>query len=246
MTSLLRLADADVLDAVRTALGTVRDPELDEPITDLGFVTSCIVRDGHADVRLRLPTAFCSPNFAYLMTSDAYDAVAAVRGVRSADIRLEDHHDSARINAGVAAQAGFVATYGSEAAAELDELRMVFRRKAHVACLERASRHLIAAGWELEALPTATLRDLSEPERGRLRRRRADIGLPTDNDALLLVDEEGTPIAPEDVSMRLRYARTVRVSIEGNSDFCRGLLTTRYPQSAADQRPRGDGEEATA
>ncbi|SBW26873.1 hypothetical protein FDG2_5078 [Candidatus Protofrankia californiensis] len=247
MTSAARVgtADAAMLGAARAALGTVRDPELDEPITDLGFVTGCAVDGGHVEVRLRLPTAFCAPNFAYLMTSDAYDAVAAVPGVRSLEVRLEDHHDAERINAGVAAQAGFVGTYGKEASAELDELRMVFRRKAHIACLERASRHLLAAGWEMADLPTATLHDLPEPDLSSLRRRRADIGLSTDGDALLLVDEAGVPIAPQDVSVRLRFARTVRVSIEGNSQFCRGLLTTRYPQSAADQRPHGEGEEAT-
>jgi metal-sulfur cluster biosynthetic enzyme len=245
VSSLLRSADAQVLDAVRTALSEVRDPELDEPITDLGFVTSCTVRAGHVAVRLRLPTAFCAPNFAYLMTSDACDAVTAVRGVGSADVRLEDHHDSERINAGVAAHAGFRGTYGDEAAAELDELRLVFRRKAHVACLERACRHLLAAGWQLEELPAATLRDLAEPDRSILRRRRADIDLPTGSGDVLLVDEDGTPIAAEDVSMRLRFAHTVRVSIEGNAHFCRGLLTTRYPESAADQRPQRDGQEAT-
>jgi metal-sulfur cluster biosynthetic enzyme len=37
---------------VYEALGTVYDPELDEPITTLGFVGSCVV-DGH-DVSVRL------------------------------------------------------------------------------------------------------------------------------------------------------------------------------------------------
>jgi len=35
----------------------VRDPELDEPITTLGFVASCTVSaEGQAQIRLRLPT----------------------------------------------------------------------------------------------------------------------------------------------------------------------------------------------
>ena len=56
------------------ALETVRDPELDEPITSLGFVAACTVSsDGDAQVRLRLPTYFCAPNFAYLMVADADD-----------------------------------------------------------------------------------------------------------------------------------------------------------------------------
>ena len=66
------------------ALETVRDPELDEPITSLGFVASCAVSAaGDAQVRLRLPTYFCAPNFAYLMVADAYDAVSALPGVRT-------------------------------------------------------------------------------------------------------------------------------------------------------------------
>ena len=47
--------------SVLAALGTVRDPELDEPVTSLGFVASCTVSaDGVADVHLRLPTYFLS------------------------------------------------------------------------------------------------------------------------------------------------------------------------------------------
>ena len=62
---------------VRAALDTVRDPELDTSIVELGFVTACSVDDdGTARVRLRLPTFFCAPNFAFLMVADAYDAVA--------------------------------------------------------------------------------------------------------------------------------------------------------------------------
>src|ERR1700757_421880 len=84
------------------ALGTVRDPELDEPITSLGFVAACTVSpDGDAEVRLRLPTYFCAPNFAYLMVADAYDAVTAVTGVRTARVLLEDHFAADAINGGV-------------------------------------------------------------------------------------------------------------------------------------------------
>ena len=48
MTGVLR-------DAVWAALGTVRDPELDEPITELEFVSSCTVSsDGVATVLRRV------------------------------------------------------------------------------------------------------------------------------------------------------------------------------------------------
>ncbi|MFB4283207.1 hypothetical protein ACBJ59_48450 [Nonomuraea sp. MTCD27] len=38
----------------------------------------------------------------------------------------------------------------------------------------------------------------------------------------------GAPIPEEEAERRLRFARVVRVSIEGNAGFCRGLLRTRY------------------
>ena len=64
--------------AALRALETVRDPELDEPITSLGFVASCAVSAaGDAQIRLRLPTYFCAPNFAFLMVDDARVAVQA-------------------------------------------------------------------------------------------------------------------------------------------------------------------------
>jgi len=237
----------DVHSAVIAALSTVRDPELDESIVDLGFVTESSVIDGHAHVRLRLPTYFCAPNFAYLMVADAHDAVSGVPGVESASIVLEDHFASTEINAGVAAGAGFVGSFGEEAAAELGELRLTFQRKAHTACLERACQRLMNAGWTISLLPKAELRDLPDgPERNSLLRRRADIGLPLDDQATVLVDDAGSPIPEEQVPIRLRFARAVRVSIDGNAHFCRGLLTTRYPHAAADQRPRRLGDEATA
>ncbi len=97
------------------ALETVRDPELDEPITSLGFVASCTVSaDGDAEVRLRLPTYFCAPNFAYLMVADAYDAVSVLPGVRRTLVVLEDHFASDAINDDVAAQAGFVQSFDGE------------------------------------------------------------------------------------------------------------------------------------
>ena len=51
----------DLVSEVRAALGTVVDPELDEPITDLGFVRSVSVVGADVEVHLRLPTSFCAP-----------------------------------------------------------------------------------------------------------------------------------------------------------------------------------------
>ncbi|MGN9821494.1 metal-sulfur cluster assembly factor [Streptomyces sp. SD11] len=236
-------------DAARTALDAVFDPELDEPITDLGFVRSVTVAaDGVLTVHLRLPTSFCSPNFAYLMASDAKDALTALPWARQVVVALDDHHDSDLINRGLAADAGYRGTFGAEAEKDLEELRSTFRRKAHTAAMERALALLLRADPDLteEALHDVVLADLPDAAASAaLIRRRAALGLGVAPSDPVLVDEEGRRYEPGEIPLRLRFARAVRVSIDGNAHFCRGLLRTRYPQSGADQSPRaGDTTEA--
>lgn len=240
MTAVLALG-TDLGEAVWSALGTVVDPELDEPITDLGFVSECSVVDDAVRVRLRLPTAFCSPNFAYLMASGAYDAVTAVTGVRRLTLTLDDHSDSAAINAGIAAQLGFAGAFPAETAAELHALRLIFQRKAHLAYVERACSAMVATGWAAGALDRLRLSDLPAGRlRDGLRKRRADLGLPVGDGCVVCVDEAGEPWPADELPRRLRFAKAVRVSIDGNAHFCRGLLQTRY--SGADS-PLGDGRD---
>jgi len=218
--------------AVWAALDTVHDPELDQPITDLEFVSSCTVSgDGVAAVRLRLPTFFCAPNFAWLMVADAHDAVSAVPGVVRAEIALDDHFAAPTINEGVAARAGFVAAFPGEAQSELDELRAVFLRKAALAGQDRIARPLVDAGSTPEDLAATRLDDLApSPDLDRLRQRRAAVGLPHGPDAPLLLHPDGAPVAAEQVPLHLRRARLTRVGIEANTHTCRDLLAARYPE----------------
>ena len=76
---------------VLDALSGVRDPELDEPITDLEFVSELRLEGDSAFLRLRLPTYFCAPNFAYLMVADAREALLSVPVVETARVVFEDH-----------------------------------------------------------------------------------------------------------------------------------------------------------
>lgn len=240
---------ADLEQEVRRALDTVFDPELDEPITDLGFVRSVVVDGkGSVTVHLRLPTSFCAPNFVWLMASDAREAVRAVPGADRVTVELDDHHDSELVNRGLAAGKDFKATFGAEAEQDLDALRSVFRRKAHVAAMERA-----ATAW-LKADPARTEADvaglvLADLSPGRsadaLIRRRNALGWSSNPQDHVLVDEHGRAVAPDEAGRRLRMARSVRVSVDGNASFCRGLLATRYPGAEADQAPRADGDGAT-
>ena len=217
--------------AVLAALATVRDPELDEPVTTLGFVSSCTVSaDGQTRVRLRLPTYFCAPNFAFLMVADAYDAVAAVPGVSSAEVILDDHFASDAINAGVASRAGFAASFDGEAVDELDELRAAFLRKAVLAGTDLVCRPLAAAGLTPAELTTLTLGATPvSPELDRLRQRRRDLGLPADDGSLLLIDPATGDRIPESrVPLHLRRARLTRTGIDANTSICSGMLKARY------------------
>lgn len=216
---------------VLAALDAVRDPELDEPVTTLGFVSSCTVStDGVAQVHLRLPTYFCAPNFAFLMVADAYDAANAVPGVRQTEVVLDDHFASTEINGGVAARSGFVQAFDREAVAELGDLRRDFLRKAVWAGTDRVARPLAAAGYTEQQLAALTLgqtpasRDLQ-----RLRERRRELGLPHgDDDPLLLDPVTGQGIGADALPLHLRRARLTRVSLDANSGICRGMLHHRY------------------
>jgi len=221
-------------EQVYAALGSVVDPELDEPVTDLGFVRSVAVRGVLVEVHLRLPTSFCSPNFAYLMASDAKDALVALPWTDRVVVELDDHHDSDLINAGLAADAGYRGTFRHEAEESLDQLRETFRIKAHTAAMERCLTGLLRARPDLaeESLGEVTLGDLPDDEHtAALLRRRTAVGLPARAEARVLVDHRGRP--PADVPLALRRARSTRISIDGNAHFCRGLLATRYGEEPA-------------
>ncbi len=217
--------------AAYDALGAVVDPELDEPITDLGFVRSLEVAGTTVSVHLRLPTSFCSPNFAYLMASDSKDALTGLDWTEQVVVELDDHHDSDLINRGLAADAGYRGTFLHEAESDLDELRVTFQRKAHTAAMERCLTGLLRADPErdVESLGEVLLADLPAGDHtDALLRRRATLGLPDDAEALVMVDHLGEGCPPDDVPLRLRMARSTRISIDGNAHFCRGLLGTRY------------------
>ncbi|HSE70332.1 MAG TPA: iron-sulfur cluster assembly protein [Nocardioidaceae bacterium] len=221
--------DVALEERVRTALATVRDPELDESITELDFVASLRVTGSTVRVELRLPTYFCAPNFAYLMVADAHDAVTAVPGVEAVEVRLLDHFASEEINAGVSGGRGFAGSFPGLADDELHELRVTFRRKAHQACQERVASRLVGSGRTVEELAGLTLGDaVPGPELERLRRRRAELDLPAGDEAPLLLAADGTPVTAPDLPAQLRLARTTRISIEGNAGLCRGLLGVRY------------------
>ena len=209
-------------DDVLAALGTVYDPELDEPITALRFVASCEVADsGAVDVRLRLPTPQCAPNFAFLMAADARDAVRSVPGVGAVSVVLEDHYTGKEINTAVASGGGFGDAFPGEVEGELDALRTLFRRKALVA----------RQGRLLPSVPdpaSARLGNLSGPDAERCRELRAELGIDASGEAPAFVRGDGTPVPPSELARFARMASLTAVSLEANGGVCRSLLQVRY------------------
>jgi metal-sulfur cluster biosynthetic enzyme len=215
---------------VLEALGTVYDPELDEPITSLRFVTSCEVSaDGDVDVRLRLPTPQCAPNFAYLMAADARNAVRRLPEVRDVTVVLEDHYTGDEINAAVGRGEGFAEAFPGETEGELDALRELFQRKALVARESRVCEQLLAAGATPEEVTAQRVADLpDDPEARRCVALRRQLGIPAVDEAPAFVRPDGEPVAAADLRMWLRKASLMRTSLEVNGGICRSLLRIRY------------------
>ncbi len=209
---------------VLEALAEVYDPELDEPITRLGFVTSCSIDpDGDVQITLRLPTPQCAPNFAFLMAADARAAVRGLPGVRGVSVRLEDHFTGAEINHALQNGDGFAGAFPGETTDdELDALRELFLRKALTA---RQSRLCQTLGAEDPlALRLGDLPDSEDARRCLELRRR--LGLPLTPGSPAFVLPNGDPIT--DLARWLRTARLTRVSLETNGGICRSLLQARH------------------
>jgi metal-sulfur cluster biosynthetic enzyme len=226
------------VEEVLDALSGVRDPEIDEPLTDLGFVASVQVDGGSVDVHLRLPTFFCAPNFAYLMVADARQAVQALPEVSDVTLTLDDHFASDEINGATAAGGGFDAAFPGESVGELAELRDLFTRKAFTARQSRLCDGLLRAGRTVEELADLRLGALNgEPGVTHCVALRERLGIDASPGSPAFVLADGSALDAEGLARFVRVARLVRLSLEGNAGLCRSLLATRYgipdPEEAA-------------
>jgi metal-sulfur cluster biosynthetic enzyme len=216
---------------VLEALGEVNDPELDEPITSLRFVTSCeVTPEGDVEVLLRLPTPQCAPNFAYLMAADARDAVRRLPEVRRVAVRIDDHYTGEEINAAIARGEGFTAAFPGETCDDdLASLRTLFQRKALVARQARLCETLLADGATPEQVAARRVAELPDvPDTKRCLDLRRRLGIPRDHDSPAFVLPNGEPVAAPELKRWLRTARLVRMSLDVNGGICRSLLKTRH------------------
>ena len=233
--AVLKVDMANALDEVHQQLAKVYDPELDQPLTELGFIGGVDIAGDKVTVRFRLPTYWCAANFAYMMSSDIRERVSELPWVKRVDVLLQDHFHDDEINEGIKNGKTFLATF-PDATDSLDDLRETFRVKAFQARQERVLRWLIRKGLQEEAILQMRVGDLEELLKKRqvakLVERYLDIRqerkLPGDISAEAFTNPDGTPIDPGGLQLLLNKASSTRLSMEFNTAFCSGLLKTRY------------------
>jgi metal-sulfur cluster biosynthetic enzyme len=225
-------------DEVQARLDRVTDPELDEPVTALGFVTSVEVAGDEVRVGFRLPTYWCAANFAYLMADDMRREIAALPWVRRVRIELGEHMYAETINRGLNDGRSFDETFTGAACGEIEAVRRAFlgksfqRRQEHVLTALRAASHTDQA---IVALQVKELRGLADETADAYLRRR-DVPGPFLEDDPAFVTVEGDPVQAPALGLYLRRLRNVAVNIEFNGALCRGLLAARFDEEQPDEQ----------
>jgi metal-sulfur cluster biosynthetic enzyme len=224
------------LEQIRTALDTVTDPEIDESVAELEFVSRVEVSDKNdVCIEFRLPTYWCAPNFAFMMASDMRDAVMEMGWVRSVTVQLLDHFSADLINRGVALKQDFRDAFPGETDDDLASVRLKFLGKAFERRQELLIRHLLSAGYSGERISQISLRELVglslDHEGTRLRTlyifawRRLH---PEWSDVnLAFVALSGDRLEPGQFPSYLRRIGGVRRNAEYNGFICRSLLAER-------------------
>ena len=238
--------------AVMAALDTVLDPELDEPVTTMGFIEALTIEGRTAEIVFRLPTFWCSANFAFLMASDMRCAVESLPFIDVASVRLVDHFASRKINQGVAAGLGFAAVFSGEAETNLEEIRRTFRERAFLGRQEKLLR-LLAGLWGVEQALVTTMADLDalnghddDEVRGltlrylAMRRHEGSSAAP---DAAAFITLGGAPVTPAGYPVHLRALRSARGAAEANAEMCRLYLEARIAHPAPGCEPENRQDE---
>jgi metal-sulfur cluster biosynthetic enzyme len=228
-------------------LESVMDPELDESVTELNFVTHADVdANNRVHIGFRLPTYWCAANFSFLMADDMRRAVAALPWVAGVEIVLGEHMYADKINAGLARGLSFQDTFGDEADGDVEEVRRTFLVKAFQRRQAALLALLVAAGIPAERLVAMTIADLErtplDAVGAKLARRyleRRDIVGVLQPEALAFLASDGGVLNSETLPRYLSSIRRVGVNAEFNGALCRGLLAVRFDlETPLPSRPR--------
>ncbi|MCY0909925.1 MAG: iron-sulfur cluster assembly protein [Sulfobacillus thermotolerans] len=231
-------------EEVWRALEDVTDPELDEPVADLGFISQITCLEHAVTLTLRLPTYWCSPNFAYLMMEDLQRAIQRLPWVKEVRITLQDHESAEPLNRAIEQQVPFAQAFHT--AGDLDDLRRAFQEKAFYARQKRLIDGIVTAtGIDVVAWLPGRVRDVAawaeryEALRPLWRRYQTIVVQRNiafdDPEAPVIVDAQGRPVAAQAWMRHWHSLRLVTLNMEANTHLCRGLYQTRY---GPDHHPR--------
>lgn len=224
-------------------LSEVNDPELDEPVTNMGFVERAeILENACVEVEFRLPTYWCSPNFAFLMLDGVRGALETLSWKPAYRIKLQDHMFADEVNRGIAEGKSFGQVFG-EMVGDLDltALRETFRAKAYKRRQEAVLLGLRQAGLGDEAILAMDLLafDAAQPvgpeavaQKPRYRQALLDRHPHIGRADGVFLTWEGSPLAAATLASYLGDLRSLRINMEFNGALCRGLKQTRYKQAA--------------
>ena len=243
-----REIEARRLGEIWARLDEVPDPELDEPITAKGFVELVTLGEGdRVEVDFRLPTYWCSPNFAFLMAEGIHREVSALPWVSRVTVRLHDHMFAEQVNEGVNGGRRFRDIFRELSdGADLDELRAKFDEKAFQRRQEVVLLSLQARGLPPAEIVAMTLAEFDrtpfdgEEDRAqapRYRRLLVASGLAAGLGDLAFRTWQGAALTEQGLAAHLQQLRSVRVNMEFNGALCRGLKQVRYKE-----HPTCDGE----
>ncbi|WP_462408496.1 metal-sulfur cluster assembly factor [Neobacillus sp. Marseille-QA0830] len=225
-------------EAVMEKLNVVYDPELDKSVLEMNFIEKVDIQRDVVSVIMRLPTYWCSPNFAFIMAEDIRDRVSEIPWVNKVIVNLKDHSASEAINKGVAEGKSFSEVFADMANGNLQEVRKKFQIKSFLARQEKLLRDLIDFGIDKEMMLNLTINELKShtaiQEQAVLNRYLTlceELKLSTNLHDLAFKKHTGERIEPAELSDYLLEARRTRMSMEFNATYCRGLLETRYQTS---------------
>jgi len=221
---------------VLARLAYVTDPELDEPVTELGFVTGVDVDEaGSVRVGFRLPTYWCAANFAFLMADDMRREISALPWVGAIQVELGEHMYAETINRAMKTGMSFQDAFAEEADGNLDEVRQIFAIKAFQRRQLALLDYLAGLGYGVPALLEMTIGDLDaldvSPDGRKLIGRyleRRDIPGAAGPSAPAFVDGMANGLHADTYNAHRRTLRRVTVNVEFNGALCRGLLAARF------------------
>lgn len=226
-------------------LDRVEDPELGRSIVELEYLDSIDVDDDHVHVRFTLPTAWCSPAFAWMMATDARDEIEDLDWVHRARIELRDHMHDEEITTGVNDRNTFAETF-PDAEGGVTEVRAALADKARVSRQRKAIKTLRSGGFDPDQIVALVRSDVTLSDdtahvsldefsivvdRGPIDeylRRAAESGDVTEPGDTLFLTPEGEPIPADRLDVVQNRSRLAGVNMDGQSAVCDALHEARH------------------